>query len=266
MTSEHSMNRLETVTEFRKKLKSGKVSIGSWIQIPHGSVAEIMGHAGYDWVAVDLEHGSISTHQLPNLFRAIETRGTLPLVRLSQAHPKDCKRSLDAGAAGVIIPMVESDEELAIIMEHCSWPPTGKRGVGFSRANLFGKYFEEYKDEAQAPVIIAQIEHIRAVEDLEGIINVPGLDAIFIGPYDLSASMGLTGQFEAPEYLEILLKIKKISKKNNVPFGIHVVQPDPNDLRAKIAEGYQFIAYSIDSVFLISRTECPKFEIEDLDV
>lgn len=259
------MNRFNTITEIRKKLKSGKVSIGSWMQIPHGSVAEIMGHAGYDWVAVDLEHGSISTNQLPDLFRAIEAGGTLPLVRLSQAHPKDCKRSLDAGAGGVILPMVESAEQLKATIEHCAWPPVGQRGVGFSRANLFGKHFEGYKNEAQAPIVVAQIEHIRGVEELEHILKVPGLDAILIGPYDLSASMGLTGQFEAPEYLDILLKIKKLSQKFNIPSGIHVVQPDLRELKAKISEGYQFIAYSIDSVFLYSGAECPKLEKNDLD-
>ena len=259
------MNRFNTITEIRKKLKSGKVSIGSWMQIPHGSVAEIMGHAGYDWVAVDLEHGSISTNQLPDLFRAIEAGGTLPLVRLSQAHPKDCKRSLDAGAGGVILPMVESAEQLKATIEHCAWPPVGQRGVGFSRANLFGKHFEGYKKEAQSPIVVAQIEHVRGVEELEQILKVPGLDAILIGPYDLSASMGLTGQFEAPEYLDILLKIKKLSQKFNIPSGIHVVQPDLRELKAKISEGYQFIAYSIDSVFMYSGAECPKLEKNNLD-
>ena len=106
--------------------------------------------------------------------------------------------------------------------------------MGFSRANLFGKYFE-YKDEAQAPTIIAQIEHIRAVEDLERIINVPGLDAIFIGPYDLSTSMGLMRQTEHQNFLRSF-KNKKNIKKYNVPFGIHVVQPDLNELKAKITE------------------------------
>ncbi len=91
------------------------------------------------------------------------------------------------------------------------------------------------------------------------------MDAILIGPYDLSASMGLTGQFEAPEYIDILLKIKKLSQKFNIPSGIHVVQPDLSELKAKILEGYQFIAYSIDSVFLYSGAECPKLEKNDLD-
>ena len=260
MILQNSMNRLKIITEIREKLRSGKASIGSWMQIPHGSVAEILGHAGYDWVAVDLEHGSISTHQLPGLFRAIESCGTLPLVRLSQAHQKDCKRSLDAGAGGVIVPMLENAEQLKAIIEQCAWPPKGKRGVGFSRANLFGKFFEHYKIEAQSPIVVAQIENIRAVEELENILKVLGLDAILIGPYDLSASIGLTGQFEVPEYINILSKIKKLSHKFNIPLGIHVVQPDSSELKARISEGYQFIAYSIDSVFLYRGAECPNLK------
>jgi len=259
------MNRLKSIADIRKKLSCGGISIGSWMQIPHPSVAEIMGDAGYDWVAVDLEHGSISVSQLPDLFRALELGNTLPLARLARGHPKDCKQALDAGAGGVIVPMVESAEQLKATIEQCGWPPVGQRGVGFSRANLFGKYFEGYKNEAQAPIVVAQIEHIRGVEELEHILKVPGLDAILIGPYDLSASMGLTGQFEAPEYLDILLKIKKLSQKFNIPSGIHVVQPDLRELKAKISEGYQFIAYSIDSVFLYSRAECPQLEKNDLD-
>ena len=254
------MNRLKSITKIREKLKSGKVSIGSWMQIPHGSVAEILGHAGYDWVAVDLEHGSISTHQLPDLFRALELSGTLPLARLSEANASDCKHSLDAGAGGVIVPMVDSANQLKKIIEHCAWPPTGQRGVGFSRGNLFGKYFEQYNKEAQSPIVIAQIENIRAVENLENILKIPGLDAILIGPYDLSASMGLTGQFEVPEYMDILSNIKKLSKKFNIPYGIHVIHPDSIELQAKIADGYQFIAYSIDSVFLYRGAECPTYK------
>ena len=134
-------------------------------------------------------------------------------------------------------------------MGHCSWPPTGKRGVGFSRANLFGKYFEEYQDEAQAPIIIAQIEHIRAVEDLERIINVPGLDAIFIGPYDLSASMGLTGQLR---HQNILRSFKNKKYQKSIMFLLNSCgSARLNELKAKITEGYQFIAYSIDSVFFV---------------
>ena len=154
------MNRLKTIQAIRESLFNGGVSIGSWIQIPNTSIAEIMGQAGYDWVAVDMEHGAIGHHQLPDLFRALELGGTLPLVRLAQAHPKDCKQALDAGAGGVIVPMVESAEQLLKVRDDCRWPPAGKRGVGFSRANLFGKYFDTYREEAQAPLLVAMIEHM----------------------------------------------------------------------------------------------------------
>ena len=103
-----------------------------------------MGQAGYDWVAIDLEHGSIGVHQIPDLCRALELGNTLPLVRLAQGHSKDCKQALDAGAGGVIAPMVESAEQLLLIRDACRWPPAGTRGVGFSRANLFGRHFDAY--------------------------------------------------------------------------------------------------------------------------
>ncbi|MBU0753938.1 MAG: 2,4-dihydroxyhept-2-ene-1,7-dioic acid aldolase, partial [Planctomycetes bacterium] len=204
------MNRLEKIRMIRQALGEDKPSIGSWMQIPHTSVAEIMGQAGYDWVAVDLEHGSIGIHQLPDLFRALELGGTLPLVRLAQGHSKDCKQALDAGAGGVIVPMVENGEQLEQVRDACCWPPAGKRGVGFSRANLFGKYFDDYTVEAQAPLLVAMIEHIRAVDNLEKILKVEGLDAVLIGPYDLSASMGLTAKFDAPEFITEMSRIRKL--------------------------------------------------------
>src|SRR5579872_141578 len=106
------MNRLAAIQAIRTKLRGGGTTIGGWMQIPHASVAEIMGHAGYDWVALDLEHGAIAVHQLPDLCRALELGGTLPLARLAQASPRDCKQALDAGAGGVILPMIESAAQL----------------------------------------------------------------------------------------------------------------------------------------------------------
>lgn len=244
------MNRQTALSGLRNKLASGGHSIGSWIQIPHPSVAEIMGHAGYDWVAVDLEHGSISVHQLPDLFRALELGKTLPLARLAQGQPKDCKQALDAGAGGVIVPMVESAEQLQQVRDACCWPPGGTRGVGFSRANLFGVRFEAYAEEAQAPLLVAMIEHIRAVEKLEDMLAVSGLDAIFIGPYDLSASMGLTAQFQHPDYRTAINRIRSLCESRQIACGVHVVAPVPSELQQRLEEGYRFIAYSIDAVFL----------------
>jgi len=251
------MDRLAAIKNLRKKLAEGGCSIGSWIQIPHPSIAEIMGDAGYDWVAVDMEHGAISSHQLPDLFRALELGNTLSLARLAQGYPKDCKQALDAGAAGVIVPMVKSAEQLIAVRDACRWPPAGIRGVAFSRANLFGKYFDEYKIEAQQPLLIAMIEQIQAVDELSAILTVDGLDAILIGPYDLSASMGLTADFENDVFVEVLKKIKMTADKCNIPCGVHVVVPSSAELEDKVQKGYRFLAYSIDTAFLIHSVNFP---------
>ncbi|MBT6470445.1 MAG: 2,4-dihydroxyhept-2-ene-1,7-dioic acid aldolase [Candidatus Marinimicrobia bacterium] len=234
----------------RENLTNGGYSIGSWMQIPHTSIAEIMGQAGYEWVAVDMEHGAISVHQLPDLFRALELGNTLPLVRVAQGKIKDCKQALDAGAGGIIVPMVENAEQLRQVRDATRWPPSGNRGVGFSRANLFGKHFDEYIAEAQQPLLVAMIEHINAVDELDDILKVEGLDAIMIGPYDLSASMGLTAKFNNQNFIDVIQVIKNKSNRAKIPCGIHIVNPSEDELRKKISDNYNFIAYSIDSVFL----------------
>ena len=218
-----------------------------------------MGRSNYDWVAVDLEHGSISVHQLPDLFRSLELGDTLPLARLAQGLPKDCKQALDAGAGGVIVPMIESAAQLKSVRDSCCWPPAGNRGVAFSRANLFGKYFDEYSKEAQSPLLIAMIENVEAIDNLEEILQVSGLDAILIGPYDLSASMGLTAQFKHKDFIKVLKKITSLAKLANIPCGIHVVNPSDKELKGRIDEGYKFLAYSMDSVFFNSSAVRPSF-------
>lgn len=252
------MDRLKAITKIRRKLSEGKYSVGSWMQIPSPSVGEIMGQAGYDWVAVDMEHGAISVHQLPDIFRALELGNTLPLVRIAQGHPKDCKLALDAGAGGVIIPMVDSPEQLEIVRDACRWPPAGNRGVAFSRANLFGKYFDNYIVEAQQPLLVAMIEHVNAVENLKSILEVVGLDAILIGPYDLSASMGLTAKFDHPDFVAVMNQITQVSESAKIPCGVHVVQPSSEELNQKLANGYRFIAYSMDAVILSKNVTIPR--------
>ncbi|GBL32930.1 4-hydroxy-2-oxovalerate aldolase, partial [Methylophilaceae bacterium] len=200
------------------------------IQIPHSSVAEIMGRqvmSGLQWI------WSMCYFLFTNcqLFRALELGHTLPLVRLAQGQPKDCKQALDAGAGGVIVPMVKSAEQLIGVRDACCWPPSGTRGVGFSRANLFGKHFKTYSEEAQAPLLVAMIEDICAVDALNEILAVDGLDAILIGPYDLSASMGITAQFEAPVFVAAMELIRTLCFKSNIPCGIHVVTPDVDALK-----------------------------------
>jgi 2-dehydro-3-deoxyglucarate aldolase len=246
------------ISNIKRKLKNGEATVGSWMQIPDSSIAEIMGSCGYDWVAVDLEHGKFSTEKLPEIFRALELGGTQPFARVAQACSNDIKQALDSGAKGLIFPMIESENQLEQAISNALYPPLGKRGVGYARANLFGKRFESYLKKANDLVLIAQIENIAAVQELDKILQVKYLDGIMVGPYDLSASMGLTAQFEHPEFLNAMESIRRKSVKYNIPMGAHVVQPDRKLLQNQLKEGYQFIAYSIDSVFLYKSAECPK--------
>lgn len=250
------------IEKIKQKLKNGQPTIGSWMQIPSTSVAEIMGNAGYDWVAVDLEHGHFSNESLTGIFRALETGGTAPFARVAQCEQKDIKCALDAGAVGLILPMIEAPEQLKRGIDWAYYPPKGTRGVGYCRANLFGKAFETHqKNSINNTIIVAQIEHIRAVENLEEILQVKDLDAIMVGPYDLSASMGLTGEFENPRFVKMMEKIFQKAKEHTIPMGAHVVKPVKKDLEKAIAEGHQFIAYGIDSVFLWTSAEVPTKEV-----
>ena len=242
--------QIEQTKIIRNKLRLGDASIGSWMQIPNSSVAEIMGRAGFDWVVADLEHGSVSLERLPDIFRALALGGTLPLVRTADKSKVACQSLLDAGAGGIVFANVDDAEELENLVSACQLPPGGTRGVGFSRANLFGHDFETFLNAKTDPLIIAMIESQRGVDALEKIIDVKGLDAIFIGPYDLSASLKKVGNFDSEQFLASLEKIKGVCRSKAVPTGLHVVKPESAKLKDSINDGFCFIAYSIDAVFL----------------
>jgi 2-dehydro-3-deoxyglucarate aldolase len=151
--------------------------------------------------------------------------------------------------------MIEAAKDLMAVREMCRWPPAGNRGVAFSRANLFGKNFESYKEEAQSPFLVAMIENVRACNNLKEILAVEGLDAILIGPYDLSASLGVTGELDHPDFISTMEKIRRSAFDANIPAGVHVVSPSISQLNARIEEGYLFMPYSIDTVVLRNEIE-----------
>ena len=261
-----------TVHDIRALLARDKPTVGTWLQLPSTDVAELMARAGYDWVAVDMEHGSFGRTGLPDIFRAIECGGAAPFARLPEAAKSQIKSALEAGAQGLIFPMIESREQLdraidwSVYPGQDSWRAAGEtaaeyRGVGYCRANVFGKDFENYRQE-RAPelFLVAQIEHIRAVDNLDAILTHPRLDAIMVGPYDLSGSMGLTAQFDHPDFQAAMARIQAACRKHKARMGLHIVQPDPAELARQVAAGSRFIAYGIDSVFLWHWAERPGVE------
>ena len=235
----------------KERLRKKEVTVGSWITLGHPSVAEIMAKAGFDWLTVDMEHSAITLHQAQQLIQVIELSGVVPLVRVGEHDPNLIKRVMDAGAHGVIVPMVNSKEEAEKAVRSVKYPPKGSRGVGLARAQKYGADFEGYRKWNQKEsVVIVQVEHIRAVENLEAILSVEDVDGFLIGPYDLSGSLGVPGQFDHPNVVAALKRVRDVSKKMNALSGFHVIPPDPAGVSKKIREGYRFIAYSLDILFL----------------
>jgi 2-dehydro-3-deoxyglucarate aldolase len=235
----------------KEKLKNRELSIGSWLTIPHQSVVEILGSAGFEWLTIDMEHSPISIETILNLIGHIQGNGMQALVRVSKNEEVAIKRVLDAGADGVIVPMIRNKEEAIEAVNYVKYPPLGKRGVGLNRAQKYGTAFKTYKEWVKDEVVvIAQIEHIDAVDNLEEIFSVSGIDGIIVGPYDLSASMGYPGEYDREDVKEALLRIDEITKKLNKPLGFHVIDSDHSKSIEKISKGYSFLAFSLDFFFL----------------
>ncbi|KFD40916.1 2,4-dihydroxyhept-2-ene-1,7-dioic acid aldolase [Peptococcaceae bacterium SCADC1_2_3] len=239
------------MNSLKSQLRNRNLTIGSWITIGHTSIAEIMAKAGFDWLTVDMEHSAITLHQAQQLIQVIELAGVTPLVRVGSNDSSLIKRVMDAGAHGVIIPMVNDRKEAEAAVRAVKYPPIGTRGVGLARAQGYGATFEEYKKWVNSEsIVIVQIEHIKAVENLEDILKVEEVDAFIIGPYDLSGSLGVPGQFDHPDVIAALKEVKEISRRLKKTSGFHVIPPRPEAVLEKYVEGYRFLAYSLDILFL----------------
>ena len=170
-----------------------------------------------------------------------------PLVRLTNLDENLIKRVMDAGAGGIIVPNISSKDEVKKAVAATRYPPIGNRGVGLDRAQGYGTKFKEYLNwQKEGPVVIAQIEHIKAIDNLSEIFSEKGLDGFLIGPYDLSCSMGIPGDFNNPKFIDVVNLIIEQGKKSELAIGIHIVEPDLNLLKESINKGYSFIAYSVD--------------------
>jgi 2-keto-3-deoxy-L-rhamnonate aldolase RhmA len=235
----------------KEKLSRREVTIGSWLTLGHTSVAEIMARAGFEWLVVDMEHSAITLDIAQQLIQVIEGCGVIPLVRVGENDPNIIKRVMDAGAHGVIVPMVNTKEQAEAAVSAVRYPPLGSRGVGLARAQGYGDRFEEYRDWVnKESIVVVQIEHKEAVENLEDILEVEGVDASIIGPYDLSSSLGYPGEFERPEVKTAVKKYTDVCAALRKPAGFHVVPPDAEDASNKIREGFRFIGFSLDTLFL----------------
>ena len=219
------------------KLRGGQPAIGGWIGFASSYVAELMGHAGYDWVGIDAEHCAMNPESIQAMIQALHTTDTVPIVRLPEASELAVKRALDMGARGIIAPMVKTRAEAELVAGASHYPPDGFRSVGSGRWKFV---FDGATPPEVNPCILTavMIEHIQAVENAEEILSVKGLDCYFIGPTDLGASLG----YDSDKTAAAIKQVLSVGKSLGIPAGIHV--PTGELACKRIAEGFQFIAVS----------------------
>jgi 4-hydroxy-2-oxoheptanedioate aldolase len=232
------------------KWRAGQQTVGAWLSLANTHSAEMLANAGFDWLCVDLQHGLLDYGDLRNMLPAISTTDTTPIVRVSGNHPAEIMKVLDAGAMGVIVPLVNNRAEAAAAVAASRYPPQGGRSFGPIRAALYGG--QGYAAEANEEIAcIAMIETPEGIANLEEIVTTPGLGGVYIGPSDLAYALGLPprGDTEEPVHLETVGRILAACKKHKVPAGIHTSSLDYT--KKRLAAGFDFVTLGSDAGFLI---------------
>lgn len=247
----------------KKKLREGALTVGSWVMLRDPISVEVMAASGLDWLAIDMEHAPITLDIAADLIRVGARCGIDMLVRMPDHNVTTIKQVLDAGAAGVIVPDVRTVAQAEQVLSWIRYPrrtadgsTIGNRGAGLARAQgygrEFGSYFDRWNDDA---VFIPQIEHIDAVPNADRIAAIDGVDALFVGPYDLSASMGKAGQLDDPDVLASVDRIVAAARSAGKVAGFHSVPPDVASTLEKIKSGVRFLAFSADVFFIRGQVD-----------
>ncbi|MDR2675170.1 MAG: hypothetical protein LBC18_10010 [Opitutaceae bacterium] len=238
-------------SRLRKALNKKRPAIGSWLQASSPTCAEILANAGFSWLGIDCEHTSSGIQGVEAVARAIYGRDTALLVRVSSADTLEIRQCLDVGAAGVIVPMVETTAQARTAVAAAKYPPQGVRGYCFGRMNDWGSRFDEYAASANKNVVvIAMIETRTGVDNIDEILSVAGIDGIFIGPYDMSGSYGVPGQTQHPLLKKAYQTLVAACNRHGKVAGQHIVNSTPEKLGAAVELGYTFICLDADIILI----------------
>ena len=234
--------------QFRQRLRNGDLLIGPMVTLSAPEVAELMAGVGYDWLFLDAEHGTFAASQIQAVLQSAGAQ--MPcVVRVPIAEEVPIKKALDVGAAGVIAPQVNTAEQAERVVRFSKYWPDGTRGLGISRAAGYGLRLKQYVESANDQVaVIVQAEHADAVDNIESIVAVPGIDAVLIGPYDLSASYGKPGQVNDPEIVDAIGRVTKACLEAGVRLGMFGVSADA--VRPYLDKGFTLIIAGVDTLML----------------
>ena len=238
---------------FAQRLRHNEVLVGTMLTIPAPEVAEMIARCGFDWLFMDGEHAPLSILEWQRLMQAVGGR-CANVLRVPSLSERDIKKALDIGADGIIVPMVNSASQAQQAVDWSKYPPRGKRGVGLARAQGYGLDFADYMESANdSTALIVQAEHIDAVDNIESIAAVDGIDAVFIGPYDLSASMGKTGQVDDAEVVAAIERVRAACQHNDIALGYFGV--DAVSVKAYLEQGYHLICAGVDAGFVTAGAQ-----------
>jgi 4-hydroxy-2-oxoheptanedioate aldolase len=231
--------------DFRLALKQGPC-FGPFVKCEDPGMLECIGHAGFDFCVLDMEHGPHSIHFLQNLVRAAESCGLLPIVRIPEGQPSMAGAALDVGAVGVQLPQIGSAKEAEIAIKHARFAPKGQRGVcRFVRAAEYGSRAKaDYFQDAEEAIVVIQLEGKEALGQLEDILEVPGIDVLFVGPYDLSQSLGITGQVSHPLVRQEVMRVASVCRAKGVTVGMFVETVEQAHFWRD--QGIHYLCYSVD--------------------
>ncbi len=238
------------VNKLRARLRAKEISYGLWVTLESPTVTEIAAALGIDWICVDMEHGHLGLREAAEHLRAVRGSETSVIVRLPEVTRDHVKRALDLGAHGVLLPLVRTRADVERGLGFGRYPPQGERGVGGERAVQWGLGFHEYLAQANTEtLIIPIIETAEAAANIDSILAVPGLEAIFFGPSDLSTTSGYLGQWEGPGIAETILDIR--GKAAQLGIGAGVMATSVEDGVRRRDQGFSLIAIGPDTGLLI---------------
>lgn len=239
---------------FRRRLAQPGAPLGTWLMSGTSSTAEAMGRAGFDWLLVDLEHVPVDEREMLSILQAIAGTDAFPITRLAANEPVLFKRALDMGAQTVMVPFVDSADDARRAVSYAKYPPLGIRGfAAVHRASGYGTTPDYAKRANDSVFTIIQLETLKAVAALEEIAAVPGVDALFLGPGDLSASMGYIGNVAHPEVQAVIEDVARRCRAAGIPCGI--VGPTPEMVSRFVALGYAFVAVASDMGMLMRQAQ-----------
>ncbi len=246
------MSLLENGAALRRKLDGGAAALGAWVTLYDPSVTEVMAGSGLDWVLVDTEHAPFSPESLAGIVMAYEGTSAVSLVRVGWNDQVLIKTCLDIGFGGVLVPQVGSVEEAQRAVAACRYPPQGTRGFGPRRAGYYGRTMDDYVRLANSTILAGlQIEHIQAVNDVENILGVEGVDFAFLGPMDLSASMGLLETPDHPDVIQAMEHVIEVAVALNIPIGVPLPSDAPPEtVFAWAARGSRLVSIGVDLGFM----------------